>query len=305
MRDYWGGAAALEEVEARFVEDPTVRAGMVRSGELDLVELVPAPQVPVLEEAGEIEVVRQDVPRTTSLYMNHEEGPTAERAVREAISLAIDREALAGQVMEGVGEPAAGVFGPGVPWAREEPAVPGQDVERARELLSEAGYEEGELQLSLWTYPDRAELPDLAAAIQGMLAEAGVAVEIKVSEYTALEPEVLEGNYDLFILSRGYLVENTDPASFLESDYSCGGSYNLNLYCSEEFDAILERLRNVSEPEERYELFREAEARLEEDVAGVPLVYGQEVSAHRDFVVGYRAHPLNQYLLNPELSLEE
>ncbi len=302
---YWGGEPQAGSAEVRFIEDPNARSDALRSGEVDLADLLPTTQLPVLEEEENLEVFSDDVPRTTTLHTNTDSGPTSDPLVREAISLAIDREALADNVMEGVGEPAAGIFSPSDPWFDESREVVEPDPERARELLSEAGYEEGELSLTLQTYPDRDHLPNLATAVQGMLSDIGIQTDIRVSEYATVEADVLEGDYDLGIFSRGYIIETNDAAGFLETDFTCEGSYNLNRYCSEEVDAIVERLNSTADEQERFDLFVEAETRILEDFAGVPLVHEQESFAHVETLEGFQPHPTKHYLMTTEIRSSE
>lgn len=303
FEDYWGGEPQAKRVEARFIEDPQTRVQSLRAGDIDLAEEVPIPQLDDLREDQDVEVVQEEVSRTVSLYTNMRSGPLADERVREAVRLAVDNEALAGSVMEGSATPAAGIFSPAEPWSgQSDPAQ--HDPERARELLQEAGYEPGELTLSLSTYTGRSELPALAQAVQSQLSEAGIEAEVQVSEYSALEPRVLEGDYDLFILTRSYLNDGNDPSGFLGDDYSCEGSYNINGYCSEEFDALLEELDETADRDRRYELFRQAEQMLREDIAGIPMLYYQLRTAHDDEVSGYRTHPQEHYLLTPELDGE-
>lgn len=305
FEEYWDGEPQAESAEVRFIEDPNTRSDTLRSGEVDLADLLPTTQLPVLEGEEDLEVFSEDVPRTTTLHTNMDSGPTSDPLVREAISLAVDREALARDVMEGVGDPAAGIFSPADPWFEESREVVDPDPERARELLSEAGYEEGELDLALQTYPDRDHLPNLATAVQGMLSEVGIRTDIQVSEYATVEPDVLEGDYDLAIFSRGYIIETNDAAGLLETDFTCGGSYNLNRYCSEDLDAIVDALNVTADEEERFELFREAETTILEDFAGVPLVHEQESFAHTEDLEGFQPHPTKHYLLTTEIRSSE
>lgn len=81
-----------------------------------------------------------------------------------------------------------------------------------------------------------------------MLAKAGVTATIRVAAYAAVEPDVLAGNFDLFILSRSYLTDTNDPGGFLASDFGCKGSYNLNNYCDAELDALIGQLSTATEP---------------------------------------------------------
>lgn len=298
--DYWDGAAALDAVEARIMADPAARANALRAGEVDLIEGVPPAQLPLLEQDEGIDVAIYDLPRTTTLYLNVAKAPLDGLAVRQAIAAAIDRPALAAALLEGAALPAAGYFGPAVAWDPDA-TVAKADVARAKALLQQAG-QEG-LRLQLWTYPARAELPELATALQSMLRQAGIETDITVAEYNALEPRVLAGEHDLFLLSRSYFTDVADPAAYLSSDYTCAGGYNLNRYCSPSFDAALAPVVAAVDPATRRAGFAAAATQLEAEVVGVPILHDRGRIAHRDDVVGFVADPLEQRILTTSVRL--
>ncbi|MEN3299492.1 ABC transporter substrate-binding protein, partial [Pseudonocardia sp.] len=157
------------------------------------------------------------------------------------------------------------------------------------------------LSVRLQTYPNRPELPTLATAVQGMLREIGIDAQIRIGEYATQEPDLLAGRYDLYLLSRNYLTDVPDAGAALASDYSCAGSYNLNRYCSPEFDALLAPLGTTADPAARQDVFRAASAKLTADVAGIPLVHSQENGVARN-VAGYTVDPLAKDLVTPELA---
>ena len=235
-----------------------------------------------------------------SLYVNTSGEALSDPRVRQALAAAVDRPALADQVLEGSATPASDVFGPGVAWGSTQ-RPPGADPGAARRLLADAGYgPDRPLSLQLWTYPARQELPTLTTAVQQMLAEAGIETTIRVAEYNTLEPDILAGRHDLFVLSRSYLTDIPDAAGFLGSDYTCAGAYNLNRYCSPAFDQIVTLLGSVTDPAQRQNLFRNAAQQLAKDLAGIPLVHSRAVVALRG-VTGFRPDPLEKTLLTPQL----
>jgi peptide/nickel transport system substrate-binding protein len=301
---YWGGNIALEQVEVLWVPDATVRAGMLGTGELDLAQGIPIPQLPVLERNADVATLTVELPRTTSLYINHSREPFSDPLVRQAIHHAINKDALVAAILEGIGAPAAGPFAPRDPWAASDLAMYSYDPDRARQLLTEAGYGEGELTIQLWTYSDRPELSSLAEAIQNMLREAGITAEIRVAEYNTVFPNVEAGNFDLFILSRSYLTDAYDPAGFLFSDFTCDGSYNLNKYCNPAYDMVIAPAQTVADREERYNVYRAAQTLLANDAVYVPLVHEARVYGHRTHVLNYRPHVLDHYTLVPELDVQ-
>jgi len=301
---YWGGLVNLDAVTVLAAPDAETQATMLRTGEVDIAQQLPIPQLPLLEVDSAITVVRAPQPRATTLYLNNRQGPMADLLVRRAVLHAIDKRALVDAILEGVGAPAAGPFAPNEVWVNPDLTPDTYDPEAAKALLAEAGYEEGQLTLNLWTYPARTNLPPTAVALQQMFADVGIAAEVRIAPYNALEPEVLAGNFDIFIVSRNHLLDNYDPEGFLQADFGCEGSYNLNGYCNPTVDGQLAEARTLADPEARYALYRQIEQTIvADDVASIWLDYTEQLYGYRTGVVNYRPHPLGHYLVTPELDL--
>lgn len=298
---YWGGRPRLAGVTANFVSDPAARALSLRAGDVDIAQELP--ESAALEFTGSDGYVNETVasPRTDSLLLNQSAPPFDDVRVRRAIAMAIDRTALGEQALAGSAVPASELFGPAVAWGSQE-RPPAPDVDGARTLLAEAGFgQDNPLRVSLGTYANRAELPTLATAVQGMLRAVGVEATIQVADYDAQEPDLLAGRYDMYLLSRSYLLDVPDAGSTLSSDYSCQGSYNINQYCSPAFDALLAPLSTTADPLARQEVFRRAAAALNTDVVGVPLVHTQANGVGSN-VTGYTVDPLAKTLVTAGLA---
>jgi len=301
---YWGGPVNLDEVTVLAAPDAETRATMLRTGEVDIAQQLPIPQLPLLEADTAITVVRAPQPRATTLYLNNRQGPMSDLRVRGAVLHAIDKQALVDAVLEGVGAPAAGPFAPNEVWVNPDLTADTYDPDQAKALLAEAGYGEGQLQLNLWTYPTRANLPPTAVALQQMLTNVGIAAEVRIAPYNALESDVLAGNFDIFIVSRNHLLDNYDPEGFLQADFGCNGSYNLNGYCNPAVDAQLAEARTLADPEARYALYRQIQQTIVADeVASIWLDYTEQIYGYREGVVNYRPHPLEHYLVTPALDV--
>lgn len=300
---YWGGKVALAGVEVQLVADGATRATLLQTGEAQIASSLPIPTIPLIESSGNLTVVRGQLARTNSLYINNSRAPTSDVRVRQAIQSAIDVDAIANQVLEGAVQPASGPFAATAPWAPKGTTPVALNIQKAKSLLAEAGFAEGELKLALWTYAARADLPDVAVAIQGMLADAGIVAEIRVADYAAMEADVLGGNYDLFVLSRGYLNDINDPAGFLRADYTCAGTYNLSLFCDPAVDAKLEAAVSNEDPSARYPIYAEIATKLQQDAVDVFLYHPQELAGIDSKVQNFKIHPLEHYLLTPELTI--
>lgn len=298
--EYWGEKAGAARITVRYVEDPQARALAVQAGDVQFAEGLPQAQLEQVRSAG-AEVVEYPNARTVPLQLNQARPPFADERVRQAVTAAIDRPVLAEQVLAGGAAPAADLFGAAVPWGASAPP-PGADVEKARQLLAEAGYgPEKPLTVQLWTFPNRPELPTLANAIQAMLAEAGIRVEITVGDYQAQEPEVLAGNYDMYLNSRSYLSDFPDAASTLTSDYTCGGSYAIDQYCNPAYDALIATLNGTVDPDERQRMFTEAAGMLTADAVGVMLVHPLNTAVLRG-ATGFTPDPLQIAPILPQLT---
>ncbi|MDI5984228.1 ABC transporter substrate-binding protein [Halomonas sp. M4R5S39] len=301
--DYWGGEVQLAEAEVRYIPDGKVRSVMVETGEIHIARQMPSSALAQLERSETVEVKTIEAPRTTSLYLNNRVAPLDNMKVRQAIQSAIDLTGIAEAVYEGSVNPAAGQFSPSTPWAPENAAPMPQDLERARQLLAESGVPASELQFELLAYVERPVLADLAAVIQFQLQQLGMNVDIRVSEYGAIEPQLLAGDFDMVLMSRGYLTDVGDPVGMLVADYSCDGGYNLAGFCDPEVDAQLERASAMVNPEERNVIYRDLAARLQEEAVNVFLIHETISEAVAKNVENYQVHAYERTALHKDLKL--
>ena len=303
--DYWGGEVKLHAAEVRFVPDGGVRATQVQTGEAHIARIVPVATLDALRAAPGVNVMSIETPRTNGLYFNNAKPPFDDVHARRAVQSAIDVEAIAAAIYEGSARPAVGPFAPNEPWAPAGASVVGYDPERAKALLAEGGIDPGQLDLTLLAYTERAELPDLAAVVQGQLRDIGVGVEIRSSNYAGIEPDLMSGSFDMFVLSRNHLTDVADPIAFLTADYTCDGGYNLSKFCDPAVDAALEQARSTADPAARYEIYANIAAGLQDEAVTAFLVHVRHIEAVGEQVRSYRIHPLGHYVLVPELALAE
>ncbi len=302
--NYWGGTVNIDEALILLVPDPQIRAGMLQTGEIDINIHLPVEQLPILEADPNLVVLRAPTPRTTTLHLNLSRPPFDDVRVRQAFAYAIDKEAIVFATLEGAGTAAIGPISFTEGWVNDELVGYPYNPDMARQLLADAGYEEGELTVGLWTYPTRSNLPLTALAIQEMLADVGVNVEIRLAQYDPMVPDVFAGNYDMFIISRNHVLDSYDPEGFFTSDYSCTGSFNMDLFCDEEFDTLLAEARTLTDVEARYEIYRRLQAILvDEQAVGVFLNYTQIIDGVRSNVLNFQIHPLERFVLTAELDI--
>ncbi|HEY0693100.1 MAG TPA: ABC transporter substrate-binding protein [Kribbella sp.] len=299
---YWGTKAVLSGAEAQFVPEGATRATQVQTGEADIAMAVPAASQADLSNNKDVVVSRAVAPRTTGLYFNTSKAPFSNPAVRRAVQLALNLDQIASQVYDGSAKPAGGPFAPGEPWAPDTKPV-AQQTEQAIALLKGAGIAPGQISIELLGYVERSEFADLATVVQASLAKIGIKVKVRIADYAALEPSLLDGSFDLALLSRNHLVDIADPSGFLSSDYTCKGSFNISHYCDAETDALIASAAGQPEAKARNAIYAKVAQRLQEQAATVFLVHEQTTAAVRSNVKNFVDDPLSRFAITPDLSL--
>ncbi|UXI82574.1 ABC transporter substrate-binding protein [Streptomyces vinaceusdrappus] len=282
--DYWGGTAKAPGIDVTFVPDGTARAAALRSGEADIVEAVPVSQAALLDEDLITEV---PMPRTNTLYLNTEKGAFEDPALRAAAREAIDAESIVKGVYEGRADVAEGLLGPALPWTSglREP------VRRAK-----AGDPDGRT-ITIGTFTDRAELPEVAAALQQQLQKAGFRVKLEVREYANIESDALAGAFDAFILSRATVLDSGDPAAYLYSDFASDGSFNISQLADPAVDKALHKAGATPTGDARRQAVIDAEAAVLATDAAVPMLHERVIQGDAADVVGAAHDPRERELV--------
>ncbi|MEE2047135.1 ABC transporter substrate-binding protein, partial [Nocardiopsis tropica] len=176
--DWWGGAADFETLQISAMPDPSARAEAVASGQADVAGSVSPAGAQQYESDDAVQVSTRPAGVNYPLVMDLDTEPFDDAVVREAVKLALDREQLVETVFLGYGETGADILNSQEPFAPDTAPVE-RDLDRARELLEEAGHADG-VELTLHatnSYPGMEETATLAAE---QLAEAGIEVRIEV-----------------------------------------------------------------------------------------------------------------------------
>lgn len=283
--DHWGGRAQAAGLDVRFVADGTARANALRTGDADIAEAIPVAQAATLDADTRRETATT---RTTSLLLNSASGPFASAGLRAAARAAVDTSALAKGVYEGHADAGSGIYGPAVTWAAAGRVQP---VGRA-----EAKRPDGTA-VTLATYDNRPELPEVAQVLKQQLEKAGFAVRLVVRDYSRLEGDALAGKFDAFVLARNTLVDTGDPVAVLASDHTCDGGYNIARLCDTGVDRAVAEAEATADTGKRQHAALAAEARILGTDAVVPLVHQRMITGVGAGVKGVRLDPYERVLV--------
>jgi peptide/nickel transport system substrate-binding protein len=282
---YWGGKAKAPGIDVKFVPDGTARAAALRSGEADIVEAIPVSQAAVLDQDLITEV---PMPRTNTLYLNTAKGAFEDASLRAAAREAIDAEAIVKGVYEGRADVAEGLLGPALPWAAE---LRGPVTRNTK-----SGDPTGEA-ITIGTYTDRSEMPEVAATLQQQLQKAGFKVKLDVREYSNIEADALAGRFDAFVLSRATVLDSGDPAAYLYSDFASNGTFNLSQFADKGVDEALRKAGDTKVGDARRAAVIAAEAAVLATDAAVPMLHERVIQGDATGVVDAAHDPRERELV--------
>ncbi|WP_342760457.1 OprD family outer membrane porin [Pseudomonas aeruginosa] len=295
--DYYAGKPPIDNLVFAITLDPNVRMQKVRAGECQ-VSLYPKPEdVPRLKQDPNLAVDEIDALLTTYIAINTQHKPLDDPRVRQAINLALDKKAMLDAVFgPGAASPAVGPYPPTLLGYNHSIQDWPHDPERARALLKEAGAEN--LRITLFirngtspTIPN----PALAAQmLQADLAKAGIQLTIRSLEWGELLKRSKAGEHDLSLL--GWAGDNGDPDNFLSPNLSCAAAEsgeNQARWCDKDFEALMRKAREVSDPAERAKLYEQAQVVFHEQAPWIPLAYPKLFNVRRNTVQGYVINPLS------------
>jgi oligopeptide transport system substrate-binding protein len=243
---------------------------MFRVGQLHYTQTIPLDKIPVYRALENSPYVNAPYLGTYYYLINIHQPPVDDVRVRQALSLAVDRDRLNSTVLQGINLSAYSITPPGT-LGYHPPRLFSYDVEKARQLLAEAGYPNGEgwpgLEL---TYNTSESHRKIAVALQQMWKTAlNIEVTLSNQEWKVYLDTVDEMNFQ--IARRGWIGDYVDPNNFLDL-FLCDGGNNSTGFCEPEYDdIILNKAPQAQTQEERYALFTAAETMLMEQMPIIPI----------------------------------
>lgn len=267
--DYFDEPAQLDTVTFKVVPETASRLAEIESGSSHIAGAVESNNVERVEN-GENTVLDETESMSLSyIGFNTEKEPLNDPRVRQAISYAIDRESIIEGVYDGVGTPAKGPLAPGVFGYDENVEGISYDPERAKELLAEAGYEDG-IDLSIWTN-DSPERVNTAVYLQESLQEVGINLTVEQLEWGAYLEQTAAGQHDMFILGWSTATGDADYGTYpLFHSSMHGDPGNRSFFSDDEVDELLEAGRQEADEEARLEIYSELQDKL---VETAPMAY--------------------------------
>lgn len=297
--DYWGSAAEIEQLLFRPLADENARLTEMLAGSVDLILEVPPDIVEFFRSAPNFEVLERAGPHLWFCILNTREGPFANQKMRLAVNLAIDRESITRDLLQGTASAAYSNFAEAFDIHDGKTIVDREnrfDPERARQLITEAGYEGHSIKFLV---PESGsgmlEPRSMAEAIQADLAKVGLNVRIETFEwntYLSIVNTGLQGNGDMAQMAWMTNDPDTLPYLTLRSEaWPENGGFNSGYFSDETVDTLLEEARRTADNAIRNELYQQVDEILLNAAPWIPVASWRQNAVVSSSVEGLKLQP--------------
>ncbi len=297
---YWGTAPKLAKIIFQPVPEASVRALKILRGEADVAWPFDPKDAPQLKANPDTTVLEEPGLNVNMAEFNLKKAQFQNKALRQALNYAINKQELAEKLYSGAGTPATGVL-PSTSWGFDT-TLKGYpyDPEKAKALLKDAGYKGETLILDAYTIP-RGYNPQgakLAEAVQQYFASVGAKAEIKTTEWTEYRKIRRQGL--LNIAFGGWQADTGDPENFLGVFFFSknAGGVNTSFYADPQVDQLLIQANEETEVAKRKALFNQAERKIVDDAPWLFISHMKQQVALRKRVKGFVLQPTYIYYFN-------
>ena len=309
--NYWGDVKPkMDKIFVKSITDGDTLTMAMQNGELDAVQGLPYASLEIFKkDASKYKLSQTETSRVYQAAFNFRTPELQDPGVRKAISMAVDKENFAKVLLNGNGTPAIGPFPANLPFGGKAVHTVPYDLEEAKSLLKEAGYEDTDgdgyvdkdgknLELRYLTYTSRQELPLLAEAMQANLKKIGIKLDVNATDN--YKTFLKNGEYDIYAKAI-VTAPAGDPEYYFTSHIVPGAVDNAGFYDSPQIVALEEQLHNTYGAEERSALAVRMGQQILDDCA---LFYASHLRMSfvmKPNVEGFAAHPSDYYEIRPEL----
>jgi ABC-type transport system substrate-binding protein len=292
---YWNGEfSGPAEIEVRLGLDADSQLQQVQTGSLDVMtdSIPPGQFAAVVADPRWAEYLKR-APQITTNFLamdTSQDGPLGDTLVRQAISHAVDKDNII-RIKNGRGVAATCIFPPLLPGYDPGCDPYPHDVQRAQELMSDAGYGEG---FTTKLYGEDSDIErQVAQALQQDLAAIGIRAELVPQPIvTLLDSAGAQGQAPLFLL--GWAMDFPDPANFIEPVLTCAsiGGFNPAWYCNDAVDRLAQEARAETDLDRRLEIYREIQRLVMDDAPWVTLDHPEIAVLVHPSVSNFALHPV-------------
>jgi peptide/nickel transport system substrate-binding protein len=290
---YWNkGQIHFERIVYQPIVDATVRLANLRSGQLDFVERVAPSDIPQLRGDSRFKVAKIVEIGYQGITINLNKSDVGQKnplgrdpRVREAFELSLDRDAIVKVVMEGEAQPGNQWVAPSNQYYGKAAPIPKRNVERARQLLKEAGVPNPSFTLMT---PTTSDAQRIAQVVQSMAKDAGFDIKIHSTEFATSLNLADKGQFEAYVLAWS---GRADPDGNLHTMLACKGPTNYAGYCKDDVEALINESRTSLDPARRAAAYDKIAQQVQKDRPIIYLYHRNWLWAHTTKLSGLRTVP--------------
>src|SRR5690625_159398 len=291
------GKPKLDQLIIKTIPDNSARLTSLLAGDIDMMDGLNPDESVTVDSTDGYEFIPRPSFNFSYMAFNMEKEPFDDVKVRKAIDMAVNKDVIVESFFNGLAEVSTNAVPPSL-WGHNDDIEPVEfDVEAAKELLAEAGYEDG-FETTLFTMDNPREyLPEpmkIAEAIQANLSEIGITTEIVTYEWATYLEKASQGEHEMGLF--GWTGVLADPDDFLFPNFSSieaeKPASNYAFYRNEDFTQLLLDAKTTLDEDERAERYKEAQRIQFEDRPVSMLAHTTPPLALSEDVKGFVPHPM-------------
>lgn len=289
--DYWGNdipadenlaPGVVESIEFRPYIEASARVMALQAGEIDVCVNPPINELQYLEEDENITVYEQPGTRLFYFAFNVEKEPWNNQKLRQAVACAIDRGAVMEAAVYGKGTLQNTILNRGLWGFYDEMEGFEYDVDRAKELMAEAGFPDGGINTTL-SYASGTPYDQIATVIQANMADIGINVTLEPMETATLRSACADGNQEMFL----WRWNEDSKVDFVYRDlFYTGSGSNYHHYSDSRADELVDLVATEKDQAKRLEYAQELQEYLVDACPQVPLYIANLVVAYNKNLQG-------------------
>lgn len=284
----------LKYIIFKNVVEASNRAIGLETGEIDIATPISSVDEENIKNNPKLQLLTKPSISYTYIGMNMTKAPLNDIRVRKAINYAIDKQAIIDVILNGNGKIATSPIAPGVFGFTDKTKNYEYNVEKAKELMKEAGYENG-FTTSMLVFSGEANT-QTAEIVQAYLKEIGIDLKIEIVEVSAYWDMTERGVHNLFLGSWGVVTGDADYGLYAMYHSSAkGGAGNRDFYENEEVDELLDKAKTEIDSETRKKLYEEAQILIVNDAPDVMLYNRNLTVGAQKYIKGLGIHPVTLY----------
>jgi peptide/nickel transport system substrate-binding protein len=303
---YWGGRPKLDGLVFRPLVEEQTRVTELLSGGVDFIVDVPPDNVAQVRKDPKLVYYEQPGPHIWWVTLNTEKKPFNDVRVRRAVNYAVNRDAIADDILKKTATAAIGPIPPSITWAFTDQVTKyPYDPARAKKLLADAGYPNG-FSAVFWIPESGSGMQSpktMAQAIQADLAAVGVQASIQTFEWGAYLNKYGKGfGQDADMGAMSFMLDPGDPAPMLSLTIDGKGGFRGGAYANPEVDKLLAEASRITDLKKRGDLYRQVQKLVVDDAPWIFVDNAVQNAAGTKKVTGFKLHP-SFYLFFDKISV--